>query len=56
MAGKDRIEELKKYPKYKALYKKLAADIEKELPNNNWQKNSKVKYTNLFDWWIQSEE
>ena len=56
MAGKGRIEELKKYPKYKVLYKKLAADIEKELPNNNWQKNSKVKYTNLFDWWIQSEE
>ena len=56
IAGKRIIEEFKKYPKYKALYKKLSDEIEKELPNNNWQKNSKVKYTNLFDWWIQSEE
>lgn len=53
MAGKHRIEELAMYPKYKALYKKLADEIEKIMPNDNWKTNSNGRYLNLFDWWLE---
>ena len=56
MAGKHRIEELVKYPKYKALYKKLAEEIEKTMINDNWKINSKGKYSSYFEWWLEDNE
>lgn len=56
MAGKHRIEELAKYPKYKALYKKLAEEIEKTMINDNWKINSKGKYSSYFEWWLEDNE
>lgn len=56
MAGKHRIEEFEKYPKYKTLYKKLADEIEKEMPNDNWKINSKGKYSSFFEWWLKDNE
>lgn len=55
-AGKHRIEEFKAYPKYKALYKKLSDKIEREMPNDNWKKNSNGKYKTFFEWWLQNED
>lgn len=52
MAGKHRKEEFKAYPKYKALYKKLADEIEK-IGLNEFRKELNGKtYPTLFDWWI----
>lgn len=56
VAGKHRIEEFKAYPKYKALYKKLSDKIEREMPNDNWKKNSNGKYKTFFEWWLQNED
>lgn len=56
MAGKHRIEELAKYPKYKALYKKLAEEIEKTMINDNWKINSNGKYSSYFEWWLENNE
>ena len=56
MAGKHRIEQFKAYPKYKALYKKLADKIEREMPNDSWKKNSNGKYKTLFERWLENED
>ncbi len=56
MAGKHRREEFAKYPKYKELYKKLADEIEKTMPNDNWKTNSNGKYSSFFEWWLEDNE
>lgn len=56
MVGKHRTEEFEKYPKYKTLYKKLADEIEKGMPNDNWKNNSKGKYSSYFEWWLEDNE
>lgn len=55
MAGKHRREEFAKYPKYKELYKKLADEIEKTMPNDNWKTNSNGKYSSFFEWWLEDD-
>ena len=58
MAGKHRKKEFEMYPKYKALFKKLADEIEKTMPNDNWktnaggQKPSANGGLTLFNWWL----
>lgn len=52
MAGKHRKKEFEMYPKYKALFKKLADEIEK-IGLNGFKKEINGKsYPTLFDWWL----
>lgn len=52
MARKHRQEEFNAYPKYKALYKKLADEIDKTTPNRIIKDKNGKSYPTLFDWWI----
>lgn len=51
MAGKYRKKEFEMHPKYKALFKKLADEIEKTMPNDSWKTSAGGAKT-LFEWWI----
>lgn len=52
MAGKYRKKEFEMYPKYKALFMKLADEIEKIGLNGFRKERNGKSYPTLFDWWI----
>lgn len=54
MAGKQKQkEDFERYPKYKVLYKNLADEIEKTMPNDNWKNSCENKCSSLFEWWLE---